>query len=340
MTMIRVSTYLLCATSAVLMGACEEPTPPEPKLPVLEAVTPQMSGVVGELTDMPPSIRVTRQSDGKPFPGVVIEFRLTSPLNGVLGATFDTTDALGIATARTWRLGNTAGAKGMIAYAFSYGRSVGLTAIARAGPADRITPSVSTKQYVMSSRDPFPPVVQVADKYGNAVSGFSVNFVVGAEGGTIGTTTVVTNAFGTAPATFWKIPATPGTYTVSAMAGFPAVTFSAQRVDSTSLVWFGLDSLSQSGKTRLLSEWGITTARLGLSSFDPCLCVNGDGHYFERVDYTTSNYEASGGFHISGGKALLQNGESLSVVGNTLRVTRTDYYYYSSPTTWIYSRRN
>lgn len=123
------------------------------------------------------------------------------------------------------------------------------------------------------------------------------------------------------------------------MSGQPSITFTAQRVDSSSLAWYGLDSVANSERIYTPAEWGIKAARFGLPPFDPCLCVPFDGYFFEILDYSGGGHaEQSGSLLLAGGRLSLNSGELLEISGNTVKFTRADYYY--SVLTWTYSRRN
>lgn len=338
----RTRRFAFYAAVALLLGACREPIQPETGGWILEPVTAQTSGVVAELTDAPPAVRLKKEADGSPVAGALVEFRLPSPPRGVIGARLDTTDALGIATAGSWTLGANAGSQALVAFASGYGKSTTLYAIARPGPPAYFNPIVSTKQYVLNAREAFPPVVRVADKYNNPISGISVAFTSASDGGSVGVASATTNTNGIASSGTWTIPAAAGTYSVDAVLGTPLIKFTAQRVDSSSLVWYSLDSLAQLGKTYLPADWNIKASRVGVSPFDPCLCVNMNGFFFELIDYGgtgSSHSESSGAFFITGGKAWIDNVDSVQVSGNALKLTRSDYYY-TILTTWIYSRKN
>ena len=339
----RITRFAICTLAVLPIEACREPIIPETIAIDLEPVTAQTSGVVGELADHVPSVRVRRESDGSPVSRVVIEFRLGGQQqNGVLGARLDTTDALGFATAGSWRLGTNAGTQTVIAYAFAQGRTTGITALARAGPASMVNAAVSRTQYTLDGRQPLPPSVRVADKYNNSISGIGVTFATAANGGEIGITSATTGTNGTASSLSWTLPAAVGTYSASALvSGTPDITFTAQRVDSSSLAWYSLDSISFSGAVTLPAAWNIKGARLGLSKFDVCLCVPFDGHFFNIIDYegtTSPRYETSGATLVAGGKLSLNGEEVLTLTTNTLKLKHYDYYY--SATTWTYSRKN
>jgi hypothetical protein len=214
-----------------------------------------------------------------------------------------------------------------------------LSATARAAAPERFYTWTSQKQFALIGRTIVPPAVTVVDIYNNGVAGLDVAFAVAQDGGSVGATSAKTNAAGFAGSGTWTIPSQPGLYRATATVLSRAFEFSAVRIDSTTLVWYGLDSIVQPGRLILPSAWNIRSARLGLSSFDPCICVNLEGYFFETTDYGTTVAEYGGPFSIADGKASMTGADSVKVVGTTVLLKRLDYY---SPTfyTWVYNRRN
>ena len=326
---------------SLMFTSCLEKFEPEASPAIsLEPVSAQITGVVGELTESPPTVRAVRQSDGTPVSRVEVAFGFTSATQGgSIAARVDTTDALGIATAGTWRLGTRAGIQSLQASAFQRGASIVLSATARAAAPERFFAWTSLTQFALTGRTILPPSVMVMDVYNNGVAGVDVTFSAAQDGGSVGVASAKTNPSGLAGSLTWTIPAQPGSYRATATVMARAFEFSAVRIDSTTLVWYGLDSIVQPGRMFLPSGWGIRSARLGLSSFDPCLCVNLQGYFFETTDYGTTVAEYGGAFIIADGKASMTGADSVKVVGTSVLLKRLDYY---SPAfyTWVYNRRN
>jgi hypothetical protein len=271
----------------------------------------------------------------------VVEFRLgLVPGIGVISRSLDTTDASGIATAGSWVLGRVAGIQTLHAFAFQYTTSTTVSARARAGAATSFTVATQPTQYLLAGRQPVAPSVAVRDGYGNAVEGMDATFSPGPSGGSLGVLATKTNSSGYASAGTWTIPSTLGAYTVTVTIDTRTLDFTAHRVDSTSLVWYGLDSIGQAGKTVLPAAWSIKALRLGLTPFDPCFCVNLNGIAFEIGDYLNGqHYEYSGPFKVSSGKATLYDTDEVKGSGTGLIVLRIDYYSVN-PISYFYSRRD
>ena len=326
--------------SLIIISCLEQFEPDAAPAITLEPVSTQITGVVGELTESPPTVRAVRQSDASPVSGVEVAFGFTSAnQGGSIAARVDTTDALGIATAGTWRLGTRAGIQSLQASAFQRGAFVTMNATARPAAPERFFAYTVQKQFALIGRTILPPAVKVTDIYNNGIAGLDVTFSAAQGGGSVGTASTKTDAAGFAGSITWTIPAQPGSYRATATVMARAFEFTAVRVDSTTLVWYGLDSIVQPGRMMLPSAWNIRSSRLGLSSFDPCLCVNLEGYFFETTDYGTSITEYGGAFIISGGKASMTGADSVKVAGTSVLLKRLDYY---SPVfyTWVYNRRN
>lgn len=180
-------------------------------------------------------VRVT-DSESRPVEGVKVAF---TPTLGGGDAAPDTglTNADGRAGTR-WVLGSVAGDQRIQAKVVGNTASGALTqnfdATALAAAADTIYAVRGNGQSAgvgAPLRDSL--VVRVADQYGNAVSGTTVNWAV-AGGGTVSPSSSTTGAAGTA-ATAWTLGATPGVATVTAtsspggLSGSP-VTFTATAV--------------------------------------------------------------------------------------------------------------
>ena len=337
----RLERFSAAVGACVLALACREPTDPTNEAIVIAPVIAQTTGVVGEFTESPPSVLIKRQADGRPIKGVVVIFGPIGTQSGEVGAATDTTDAAGIATARTWRLGLRAGLQQLNVFALRYIKSAVLSAVARAGPVSGLTPQTTSNQYVLTGRQPVPPSVRVSDRYGNAVPGIAIGFAVGPGGGSLEGTSGTTNTSGYATASAWNLPAASGTYSAIATLQFLKADFTAQRVDSSGLTWFALDSVVTATKSYAPAEYNIRSARLGVTPFDPCLCVNLEGVFFERFDYTNppaAHFEYGGSLTIANGKISMDFVDSVKVTSTAVLLKRSDYYY-DTFTTYVYKRQ-
>ena len=336
----RIVRFALRSVGVFALAACSGFTEPGPRTVVITPLVPELTGVVGELTESPPLVVVTDTSD-KPIRGVIVEFRTLNPQHGLISAALDTTNAMGIASAGTWTLGPRTGVQQVGAFVPSYGRVTTLTAVARAGPVTSLGAATLLKQSVLTGRHPLAPSVRALDRYNNNVSGVGVEFTTGTSGGSLGAVSTITNSQGIASAVTWNVPSAGGTYSVTASTGAMLLNFTAQRVDSAGLVWFALDSVLTGTKTFAPSEWNIRAARLGVTPFDPCLCANLEGSYFEISDYTaglTLHSELSGDFRIIDSKISMQFVDTVKVTATSVQLKRIDSYY-GIVVTWLYKRK-
>jgi hypothetical protein len=186
------------------------------------------NGQAGSNVPEAPAVRVTDQA-GQPLAGVTVNFAVTAG-GGTLGSTSVVTGTNGTASANSWRLGS-AGANTVTATV------AGLTPVAfnatAQGPAagSIVAVSATTQTAPAGTAVAQAPTVRVNSTAGQPLAGVPVTFAVTAGGGTLGQTTVTTNAQGNASAGSWTLGAA-GVNTVTAtVAGLPAVTFTATAVD-------------------------------------------------------------------------------------------------------------
>ncbi len=149
-----------------------------------------------------------------PIAGVSVAFAVTAGGGSVALATVATAANGRASTA--WTLGTVAGAQ--TATASSAGQTATFSATAVAAAADALVQvsgnnqSTPTGTLLTSSL-----VVQVTDRFGNAVAGHTINFAVTSGGGSVSPTSAATDANGEA-ATQWTLGAAAGTQTAQATA--------------------------------------------------------------------------------------------------------------------------
>lgn len=337
----RMSRLAISACIMLVLISCDEPTEPDPvdNRVILEPVNAELTGVVGGLTESPPEVRAKRASDGNPVGGVSVQFVPLGSQSGAVSATFAITDASGIASAGAWQLGIRAGIQTLQVYVPQSAISTKLTARARAGAPTSFTFGTLQTQYQLGARQPVAPSVVVRDVYGNGIEGMDATFSPGHSGGAVAVFATKTNANGAASAGTWTLPPTPGAYSVTAIIDARIFEFKAQKVDSSALAWYSLDSMAQAGVTRLPAAWNLKSIRLGVSRFDPCLCVNLAGAIFEIADYLNGqHHEYFGFFIILAGRAFAWSFDEVKVTATGVIVLRNDYY--TNPITYFYTRKN
>jgi hypothetical protein len=193
----------------------------------IAAVSPtSQSAPVGTLVPQRPAVRVGNQM-GYVMAGVPITFAVTAGGGTITGGT-TTTDAVGVATVGSWRLGPAAGTNTLTATGPGL-PTVQFQATGTVQVATTLTAVSSTSQAApVGTAVPAPPSVRVADQAGQPMAGVQVTFAVTAGGGTLTGATATTNAAGVATAGSWTLGSAAGQNTVTATAaGLTPVTFNA-----------------------------------------------------------------------------------------------------------------
>jgi lysophospholipase L1-like esterase len=180
-----------------------------------------------------PSVKVT-DAFGNAVAGTTVVF---TPANGgtVTGGSV-VTDASGIATVASWRLGVTPGPQTLQASVSGLtGSPVTFTATAAAPVPSVMTAVAGGGQTVITlSSVPVAPSVKITDAAGVPVAGMTVTFAVTGGGGSVSGATPVTNTEGVATLGGWVVGGLPGENTVSASAGSLApVSFSVNAIAPT-----------------------------------------------------------------------------------------------------------
>ena len=184
-------------------------------------------GTAGGLIPSPPSVKVT-DANGNFVAGYSVTFTPGSGSGSVTGGSA-VTNAAGVATVGSWRLGVTPGPQSLLASAQGLtGSPVTFTATAVAPVPSAVAGFAGNNQ---TARPNFtvttPPSVIVTDPAGVPVPGVAVTFAVTAGGGTLTGEAATTNADGIAAVGSWRLGAALGTNTVTAtaagLAGSPVV---------------------------------------------------------------------------------------------------------------------
>ncbi|MFL5962507.1 MAG: OmpL47-type beta-barrel domain-containing protein [Gaiellaceae bacterium] len=161
-----------------------------------------------------PSVLVT-DTFGSPVSGVPVTFVVASGDGSATGASA-TTNASGIATLGSWKLGTTAGANTLTA---TYGgpRDVTFNATGIAGAANSMAINSGQGQTAtVNTNVATAPAVLVTDTHGNPVAGVAVNFAIGSGGGSLAGGNTTTNASGLATVGSWKLGTAAGANTLTA----------------------------------------------------------------------------------------------------------------------------
>ena len=154
----------------------------------------------------PPSV-VVRDAAGIPVSGVVVSFAVTSGGGSVTGSPA-TTNAQGIATVGSWRLGNVAGANTVTASATGL-QTVTFTATGTAGTAANVAIFAGNGQgAIQGTAVAVQPTVRVTDANNNPVVGALVTFAVVAGNSVANGVNQATDALGLASVGSWTLGTT------------------------------------------------------------------------------------------------------------------------------------
>ncbi|HUQ98221.1 MAG TPA: GDSL-type esterase/lipase family protein [Gemmatimonadaceae bacterium] len=177
------------------------------------------TGTAGGFIATKPSVLVT-DANGNPVAGFPVTFTPGSGSGSVtFGSTF--TDASGIATVGSWKLGTAAGAQALSAAAASLaGSPVVFTATAVAPVAANLSLSAGNDQSAKPNfAVPVRPAVVITDPAGVPVPGVTVTFAVASGGGTITGASVVTGDDGIATVGSWVLGPSAGANSLTATSG-------------------------------------------------------------------------------------------------------------------------
>jgi len=160
------------------------------------------SAVVGTALGTAPAVRALDQF-GNGVANLSVTFAVTGG-SGSLIAPVATTNGTGLATVGAWTLDTIAGANAVTA---SNGAlSAVFNATGLVGAPNQIVKVLGDGQSgVVNTTLPVAPTVRLMDRYGNAISGDTIDFFVQTDGGFVTNPTVVTDAGGLASAGVWTI---------------------------------------------------------------------------------------------------------------------------------------
>jgi adhesin/invasin len=201
----------------------------QPVSMVAVSVTSQTAPAGANVND-PPSV-IVRDASGIPVSGVVVTFTVTGGGGSVVGSPA-TTNANGVATLTSWRLGVLVGPNTVTATAPGL-PSVTFNATGTAGlPATVVVSAGNNQVAVQGTAVVQEPTVKVTDLNANPVAGATVTFAVILGGGSATGLNQVTDVLGLAAVGSWTlgsgVPNTlRATVTGSGISGNP-VTFTAQ----------------------------------------------------------------------------------------------------------------
>ena len=206
----------------------------------------QQTTPVSSLVASPPSV-IVRDAAGNAVANVSVVFAVTSGGGQLTGAT-QTTNAQGVATVGSWRVGAATGTNTVTATVAGV-PAVTFTAIGAAGAPTQIIKTAGDNQSAPVNRPvPIAPQVRVVDAAGNGVAGIAVSFTIGSGDGSVIVGNVVTGADGRATVGAWILGTTLGVHTlVATVANLGQVTFTATATGGAAASMQPISLVSQPG---------------------------------------------------------------------------------------------
>jgi hypothetical protein len=291
---------------------------------------------VGKLASPAPSVRVTDRYTHKPVAGVAIQFVVGG---GTLAYYNVVTDAAGLASPGEWTFGTRPGLSTLNVFLNGTHPVVFFAVTLRADVPARLLSFSGKDQAALPGESVWGPAVLVRDRYDNPVAGARVEFEVTAGNGKLEKSFTISNSDGDAVSGMWTLGLTPGLNVSTASApGVPPVSFDARVLDPATIKWYQLESVTWGSSGSTPSSWGISDARLGITVYDPCLCLKQEGYFIDRVTYINFGFvqAASGAYLLDGSKLTLPASLEAGVLdGALLLLGRTDFDF-GELTTWVY----
>jgi hypothetical protein len=159
-----------------------------------------ISGRVAELVMPSPSARLTDAFDN-PLAGATVNVSYTG---GATGPATVTTDAQGNVSVPNWILGTVAG-QNVLTLSAGAATASFIATVIPGDPTQLIVASGDQQRGLAGAALAVPPVVRLADRYGNGVSGRQASLTVTRGGGAVGTSTATTADDGTITVSSWTL---------------------------------------------------------------------------------------------------------------------------------------
>ncbi|MDB4913452.1 MAG: hypothetical protein JWM95_1096 [Gemmatimonadetes bacterium] len=183
------------------------------------------SATVNTTVATAPGVTIT-DANGNPVPGRSVSFVAASGGGSVVGGSA-TTNASGVATVGSWKLGTAAGANTLTAASAGVPTVTFTATGTAAAPATVAKHAGDAQSAVVNTTVATAPRVLVTDPYGNPVPGTSVTFTPASGGGSVTLGTTSTDASGLASVGSWTLGTAAGATTLVATAGVVTATFTA-----------------------------------------------------------------------------------------------------------------
>jgi adhesin/invasin len=199
----------------LVVSACDNPITPVVPTSITVQAGDNQEAPVGTALGVAPTV-VVRDANGDRVAGVTLVVAVVSGGGSVSGPS-PMTNAQGIASIGSWKMGTTAGENKLSVSVQGTGISTTVLATAMAGAPAGVSVHAGDKQEAVAGNAvTIPPAVMVRDSHGNPVAAVPVVFAVVAGGGSVSGLAAVTNAQGVATAGSWSLGPFVGANSLSA----------------------------------------------------------------------------------------------------------------------------
>jgi len=261
------------------------------------------TGLVGQAVATPPSV-IIKDANGNPVAGVPVTFSVGTGGGSITGVN-QVSDANGIATLGSWKLGGTAGTNTVIATSAGLsGSPMTITATGTTGAATQMALNGGSTTGSVSTAVSVPPSVLVRDANNNPVAGVTVTFAVATGGGTITGATATTNANGIATVGSWTLGAVAGVNTLTATS--VGLTNSPLTISASSVV---------TGATQMALNGGSTTGTAGQPVATPPSVIVNDANNVPVAGVIVTFAVGTGGGSVTGATQTT-NAQGIATVGS------------------------
>lgn len=282
----------LAAAAMLVFGGCSRDAAETLAGPIsqttrfeVEAISEtSFSATVGTVASPAPTIRVSDVTTHAPLANVPVFFRIESGDGSVEGASV-VTDAGGRASPGAWSLGTKVGTT-RLTVSVNGTLSLTFTAQLKADVPARLVALTQTDRAALLGATVEGPRAEVQDRFSNPVPGAAVLFAVADGGGTLERSSAATGDGGIATAGGWKISSTAGHNIATArLPGLDSIAFSVEALDPSTIKWYRLETVRTASGAFTPLDFGVDSARFGMTGFDPCLCKKQDGYFIGEVQY-------------------------------------------------------
>ena len=261
------------------------------------------TGTAGQNVATAPSV-IIKDASNNPVAGVPVTFSVGSGGGSITGVN-QVSDANGIATLGSWKLGGTVGSNTVIATSAGLTNSpLTITATGAAGAATQMSLNSGSTTGSISTAVATPPSVLVRDANNNPVGGVTVTFAVATGGGAITGGTASTNTQGIATVGSWTLGPVAGVNTLTATSA--GLTNSPLTISASSVV---------TGATQMALNGGSTSGTAGQPVATPPSVIVKDANSVPVAGVIVTFAVGTGGGSVTGATQTT-NAQGIATVGS------------------------